>query len=241
MNSINRKQQYRRAGNVPKSIDRSPPHSNRLTWLASVTRHTPSANQSPDSSFSSSDSSSSSISPSSSSSSISIPATSPPSFFNEHLAILPSPKGGLGAFAIRDIPAYTTIIAEKPLFKVYSFEEVPWRYDDLSKEQKKAYDSLHYWVRIDKDRVFGIFKTNRFELKGSSGIFSTCSRFNHACHPHSTCTYSWDMEEQRMKVSTLRDIVAGTELTISYMGYSVNRKLLKQNYGFDCDCSSCVE
>ena len=56
----------------------------------------------------------------------------------------------------------TTVILEKPLIKVYSFEEVPWRYDELSREEKRAYDSLHHWAGIDSDRIYGIFKTNRY-------------------------------------------------------------------------------
>ena len=44
-----------------------------------------------------------------------------------------------------------------------------------------------------------------------------------------------------MKVSTLRDVTVGEELTISYMGYSVNQKLLMANYDFECDCPSCTE
>ena len=49
------------------------------------------------------------------------------------------------------------------------------------------------------------------------------------------------MKQERMKISTLRDIVAGEELTISYMGWSVDRNLLQQNYGFQCDCPGCME
>ena len=74
-----------------------------------------------------------------------------------------------------------------------------------------------------------------------SGIFCNCSRLNHACHPYSTCTYTWDVEQGHLRVSTLRDVAAGEELTISYMGYSVDRKLLKENYGFECDCPGCGE
>jgi hypothetical protein len=44
-----------------------------------------------------------------------------------------------------------------------------------------------------------------------------------------------------MRVSTLRDIAEGEELTISYMGYSVKPALLKENYGFECDCPGCSE
>jgi hypothetical protein len=81
----------------------------------------------------------------------------------------------------------------------------------------------------------------RFETSSMSGIFLTCSRFNHACHPHTTCTYTWDEQQKKLIVSTLRDIDAGEELTISYMGWSVDRGILKHNYGFDCDCPGCLQ
>jgi len=138
--------------------------------------------------------------------------------------------------------AGTTIITEDPLIKVWGYDEVAWRYQDLSKEKKQAYDSLHHWVGIEKERIGGIFLTNRFALGRSSraGVFFTCSRFNHACHPYATCTYAWDNEKQRMTVTTLRNINMGEELTISYMGYSVNQNSLQQNYGFQCDCPGCI-
>jgi hypothetical protein len=80
----------------------------------------------------------------------------------------------------------------------------------------------------------------RFELQGQTGVFLTCSRFNHACHPYTNCTYKWDKERECMVVSTLRRVKQGDELTISYMGWSVDRNLLKENYGFECDCPGCL-
>ena len=44
-----------------------------------------------------------------------------------------------------------------------------------------------------------------------------------------------------MKVSTLKNIVEGEELTISYMGHSVDRAMLNENYGFECNCLGCLE
>ena len=81
----------------------------------------------------------------------------------------------------------------------------------------------------------------RFETGSMSGIFLTCSRFNHACHPHATCTYTWDEQQKKLIMSTLRGIVSGEELTISYMGWSVDRRILKHNYGFNCDCPGCLQ
>lgn len=68
------------------------------------------------------------------------------------------------------------------------------------------------------------------------GIFPKCSRFNHACHPYSTCTYRWDKERQMLVVTMLTNVKAGTELTISYGGSS---NMIQQHYGFWCDCPKC--
>lgn len=86
-----------------------------------------------------------------------------------------------------------------------------------------------------------LIQSTRFEAGGSSAIFLKCSRFNHACHPHAACTYTWDAKLERLVVSTLREVAAGEELTISYMGKQVDRRLLQLNYGFQCDCPGCLE
>ena len=70
-------------------------------------------------------------------------------------------KGGLGAFAIIDIPIGTTVISESPLFRATLAEQVEWEYKKLSEEQKIGYDSLAYWEKVDKYKIQGIFKTNR--------------------------------------------------------------------------------
>jgi hypothetical protein len=41
-------------------------------------------------------------------------------------------------------------------------DEVFWAYESLSRQQRKAYDELHYWHRVDNNRVYGIYKTNRY-------------------------------------------------------------------------------
>ena len=71
------------------------------------------------------------------------------------------------------------------------------------------------------------------------GIFLNSSRFNHACHPYSTCTYQWDKHQDRLVVTTLMDVAEGEELTISYIGWSNNTSRLYENYGFWCDCQGC--
>jgi SET domain-containing protein len=71
---------------------------------------------------------------------------------------------------------------------------------------------------------------------GRGGIFLKSSRFNHACHPYSTCTYRWDSDANILSFTTLMDVEKGKEITISYTN---KPKTLYINYGFHCDCPGC--
>jgi len=78
---------------------------------------------------------------------------------------------------------------------------------------------------------------SRFETgKGVGGIFLKSSRFNHACHPHATCTYGWDEPTNTLTFTTLMEVKKGEEITISYTN---KPRTLHENYGFDCDCPRC--
>jgi hypothetical protein len=83
-------------------------------------------------------------------------------FSNKYFKIRPSPKGGLGAFAIEDIPNNTAIIAENPLFRCHLYEEIEWSVDRLPRRLKDEYFSLYHWAGVDQNKVHGIFKTNRY-------------------------------------------------------------------------------
>lgn len=122
-----------------------PTGSPKAEYLTSISGFTPT--HSPSSSFSSSSNS---------------PNPFSSYYSNGYFEVRPSPKGGLGAFTIRDLPEGTIIIAEKPLFTVNFWEDVEWNHGSLSKEKKQAYATLHHWVGIHKDKVHGIYLTNRY-------------------------------------------------------------------------------
>ena len=111
----------------------------------------------PSSSYSSSSSSSSNTSTSSSSSS----SAFPPLFVTEFFEARRSPKGGYGAFAIRDIEQGTVIIAEKPAFRA-EFMEVFTLYEKMAQEIRDEYRTLHGWEALSDHPVLAIFKTNRY-------------------------------------------------------------------------------
>ncbi|TVY80446.1 SET domain-containing protein [Lachnellula suecica] len=159
------------------------------------------------------------------------------SFSNDFFEVRQSPKGGLGAFAIADIPKDTVIMAEEPLFRAEPVE-IYWKYDSLTDEQRQEYRTLSYWLGIEDMKVPARFTTNRFETgNGIGGIFLKSSRFNHACHPYSTCTYRWEEEKNTLTFTTLMEVKKGDEITISYTN---KPKTLYLNYGFNCDCPACL-
>jgi len=208
------------------------------------------------------------LSPSSSSSSNQSFSTSsseaPPLFTTEFFEVRKSPKGGYGAFAIKDIEKDIVIMAEKPLFRA-TYMEVYYKYESLSTSQREEYRSLHGWEGVNEHQVLSIFKTNRYvhtrstsyraenflesttpllivsidsfeTSEGKGGIFLKSSRFNHACHPFSTCTYSYNQSQGRLITKTLQAIPRGQEITISYCNVPT---FLYENYGFYCDCPNC--
>jgi hypothetical protein len=84
-----------------------------------------------------------------------------PSFINDFFEVRASPKGGLGAFAVVDIPKDTVIMTEEPLFRADPVE-IYWKYENLTDEQRKEYKTLSCWFGIEDQRVPAIFTTNRF-------------------------------------------------------------------------------
>jgi hypothetical protein len=77
-------------------------------------------------------------------------------------------------------------------------------------------------------------------LQGSA-LFSRFSCFNHSCVPNCTVQFR---ESARCMVVALRDIVAGEELTISYIDQDLpleEREDELYSYQFVCQCKRCVE
>ncbi|KFY12678.1 hypothetical protein V492_03734 [Pseudogymnoascus sp. VKM F-4246] len=77
-------------------------------------------------------------------------------------SIRPSPKGGMGAFALSDIPESTVIMKELALFlatdgRGHLAEEL----GKLSAEERTEFSKLACYELLDQDRDIAIFKTNR--------------------------------------------------------------------------------
>jgi hypothetical protein len=83
-----------------------------------------------------------------------------PLFTTEYFEVRPSPKGGLGAFATREIPCGTVIHREQALFTGTSME-VFYLYEQLSPDQRREYLGLHEFKGVGGHKILSIFKTNR--------------------------------------------------------------------------------
>ncbi|KAL5327843.1 hypothetical protein ACEPPN_005549 [Leptodophora sp. 'Broadleaf-Isolate-01'] len=219
------------------------PSSSNSSILSNNSDSTPpsSSSTSPASSFSESFSAHTPLSTSSPSSTLTpIPHYPSPAndilYSTEYFEVRRSEKGGYGAFATKDIEKEIIVMTEKPLFRA-TFMEVFVELEKLTKEQRREYRTLHGHMRLSNSEDLAIYKTNRFETcGGKGGIFIKSSRFNHACHPHATCTYRYDESTDTLIFTACNPINKGDEMTISYTS---NASQLMDNYGFYCDCSGC--
>ncbi|KAM0275097.1 hypothetical protein ACHAQH_007577 [Verticillium albo-atrum] len=142
-----------------------------------------------------------------------------------------TPAKNKGAFAARNIPKGTRILAEKPLLT----QELPtdtlnrqaryktgleWidrlreKVDALTPAQLEIFNSIHHPCPDDED--LGLMAMCLMQLDGSpkheAGIFPEALKFNHSCLPNTNIT--WNEKIKRMTISALRDIPEGEEITI---------------------------
>lgn len=99
---------------------------------------------------------------------------------------------------------------------------------------KEAFSEL---VLRDECNGFAYWKGG--ECYGCS-IIPRASMFNHSCTPNVVKAHGTGW---RMTFTTLRNVPAGTELCISYVGLDAlgkdRRESLRDQFGFDCQCVKC--
>ncbi|KAJ3784050.1 hypothetical protein GGU10DRAFT_294936 [Lentinula aff. detonsa] len=107
-------------------------------------------------------------------------------------------------------------------------EAVKLAFDRLPPEYKRAFMELYNSHKEDGSNEFiGRTRTNGFAIngrlrdentKGRRGMYTaTCneiSRINHSCSPNAT--FSWHDDTFSVRIHAVRDIPAGTEITIQY-------------------------
>lgn len=159
------------------------------------------------------------------------------------------PGKGKGLLALRDIPAGTRIVCEKPLLLAQPSAPdaleayVALRLKGLSKEQQRQFLSLHNNFP-GKYPFGGIVKTNALPCgTGSSvgGIYPTVCLINHSCLPN--CQNTWNSDTKHETIHAIRPISSGEEITIAYDHggpAGARQAFLKESFGFQCSCATCT-
>ncbi|KAL0639808.1 hypothetical protein Q9L58_001124 [Maublancomyces gigas] len=103
-------------------------------------------------------------------------------------------------------------------------------FEKLFNQQQKEIMLLHNcYEDFDFSALLGVVRTNVFGLSGTlRGVYILCSRFNHDCEPNCNCTYEFsepqssdDMKTLTIKITILKQIEAGDELTVIYVPYTM--------------------
>lgn len=180
---------------------------------------------------------------------------------NDLIEVRETDGKGLGIFARCDIRQGTRVITESPLIEVdlegRNASKIVMAFKQLPLQQQEQYLTLHYyasdgfkrsveeeigqsWDSIPElDRtVLGIWGTNAYV-----NVFLLSSRINHSCLPN--IQHSWHPGLEQEVFHAVRDITAGEELTVSYLGPLNGDKKRRQgdldDWGFKCSCPVCED
>ncbi|MBW0467657.1 hypothetical protein O181_007372 [Austropuccinia psidii MF-1] len=166
-------------------------------------------------------------------------------------------KGGMGALAARRLELGERVNYERAAL-VVSVERSTWDRPDWKEIRKLAVDALPLQTRGNLARLYGkghtqeewisnMIDMNAFEIKLGDkqdvpffAVLAHASRLNHECRPN-TAFYT-DLETLEVHMTTLREINAGEELTISYHDMTMTRSDRQKDmlhYGFVCSCAHC--
>ena len=161
------------------------------------------------------------------------------------------PGKGQGMIATSDIPKGARIVLDAPVFWLPNSMEttgaaeraVIHKVKSLSREQQREFFTLHNAHKGECSPLLGIARTNMLPLAGDNGgLFLKASRINHACRPNAQ--NAWNDDGGFLTIHALRDIDAGSEITISYtsgvpMAYTERRRHLREAFSFVCACELC--
>lgn len=97
-------------------------------------------------------------------------------------------------------------------------------------------------IMLQSEHVIVMYCTyNEFNVDDRRFLYAEGSRFNHSCE--SNC--EWTISDNTLYVKTIKEILEGEELTISYMqGTTIEDSMLRRNilirhFGFYCQCTKC--
>ncbi len=154
--------------------------------------------------------------------------------------------GGIGAFAVQDIPLGTLVLCEAPII-VASPSNFETRMAALSDSSREQLFSLHdNWTSDTGSKTaVGIFRSNGLptdESKDEGGLFLNFSRFNSSCTPN--ISHRWYNTEGVRRVFASRLIKAGEEILNCYISpfgpRATRQAALQSHFGFSCSCVCCT-
>ncbi|KAL4860602.1 hypothetical protein BDV12DRAFT_204871 [Aspergillus spectabilis] len=168
-------------------------------------------------------------------------------------AIRSIPGKGKGLVATERIAKGTRILSESPIFRVPRDKPSIKALEGIVKNEVNRLTAKQQAVFFDLTNIYGdahshalgIARTNVLPLvgaaKSSSGLFLDASRINHSCRHNAQNT--WNENIGQVTIHALRDINAGTEITISYLdstpAFEERQHQLRKTFQFECKCELC--
>jgi hypothetical protein len=158
------------------------------------------------------------------------------------------PGKGRGLVARIKIAKGTRILSEEPLMTAKSMPPalleplIVTKLKALSKGRQRQFLSLHNNY-MGKNPFSGIFKTNALPCGFEApvgGVYHQICLINHSCVPN--CNANWNSDTGHETIYATQDIEAGEEITISYKQedtFAEQRAVLRDAFGFDCNCTRC--
>eukprot|EP00917_Polyrhabdina_sp_WS-2016_P029713 GHVP01063342.1.p1 GENE.GHVP01063342.1~~GHVP01063342.1.p1 ORF type:complete len:375 (-),score=24.76 GHVP01063342.1:59-1183(-) len=165
-----------------------------------------------------------------------------------------SSTGGLGVFARVDCEVGDELIRELPLIKWKAGQGNLKALLQTKDEHVRTAVMNFTDVHNTPSTPDGIAKTNSVPLQSASleenpdgAIFPLTSRLNHSCVANAT--YFWRPDLGMELVFAQRPIMAGEEITVSYLGFllefgatrSLRSAHFIQKFKFACTCEICTE
>ena len=166
--------------------------------------------------------------------------------------IRPSPDKGLGAFAVKEIPSGSLILAESPTI-ILMQEPLSIRDADieaalltLSPFQRDSFHTLSAPPTQYESELQRKFLGNSMSpsaIPGSTCLCLRIARFNHSCRPNSEM--AWNPFTRTFDLYAIRTIERGEEILWNYVpGSNYMPKSYRQfvqflNWRFVCNCEFC--
>jgi hypothetical protein len=122
-------------------------------------------------------------------------------------------------------------------------------FNKLSAKKQRVFKDLMSWDKYDDAQgnttILGIYQTNSLLCGEDTGsVFSGFCRLNHSCRPN--VHHFWRTDLNKLLLVAMCDIEIGEELLVLYgpsqcLDTAGRREHLSTEFGFECQCSMCVD